>query len=143
MATIAAEHVTDAARERVFDYVADSANVPQWFYGVQRFEPLTELTRGLGSKYAISLNVGTTLTARFECIEFIENELIVVRTFDGPQASSRWTFQPEGTGTRVRGEFDYTLPGGVAGAALSQLIKPVTGVAIRQITANLLKYAGR
>jgi len=143
MATIAAEHVTDAPREMVFDYVADSANVPEWFYGVERFEPLTELTRGLGSKYAISLNVGKTMTARFECIEFIENELIVVRTFDGPQASSRWTFQPEGVGTRIRGEFDYRLPGGMAGAALGTLIKPVLGVAVRQTTANLLKYAGR
>ena len=143
MANIAAEHVTDAPLEKVFDYVADSANVPQWFYGVQSFEPLTELTRGLGSKYAISLNVGTTMTARFECIEFVENELIAVRTFDGPQASSRWTFQPEGAGTRIRGEFDYTLPGGVAGVALGKLVKPVTALAVKQVTANLLKYAGR
>lgn len=143
MANIAAEHVTDAPLEKVFDYVADSSNVPQWFYGVQSFEPLTELTRGLGSRYAISLNVGKTMTARFECIEFVENELITVRTFDGPQASSRWTFQPDGSGTRIRGEFDYMLPGGMAGAALSTLIKPVLGVAVKQTTANLLKYAGR
>ena len=143
MANIAAEHVTDAPLEKVFDYVADSSNVPQWFYGVQSFEPLTELTRGLGSRYAISLNVGKTMTARFECIEFVENELITVRTFDGPQASSRWTFQPDGSGTRIRGEFDYTLPGGMAGAALSTLIKQVLGVAVKQTTANLLKYAGR
>ena len=143
MATIAAEDVTDAPLEQVFAYVADSANVPQWFYGVQRFEPLTELTRGLGSKYAISLNVGKTLAAKFECIEFVENELIAVRTFDGPKASSRWTFEPAGAGTRIRGEFDYTLPGGPAGVALSALIKPVMGIAVKQTTANLLKYAGQ
>jgi hypothetical protein len=31
----------------------------------------------------------------------------------------------------------------MAGAALSTLIKPVLGVAVKQTTANLLKYAGR
>ena len=41
MSTIAAEDVTDAPLEKVFAYVAESANVPQWFYGVQTFEPLT------------------------------------------------------------------------------------------------------
>ena len=143
MGHLAHEAVTDAPLERVFDYMADSSNVPQWFYGVQRFEPLTELTRGLGSKYAISLNVGRTITAKFECTEFIENELIEVHTFDGLRASSRWTFEPADAGTRVRGEFDYTLPGGVAGAGLSTLIKPVVSIAVKQTTANVLKYAGR
>ena len=143
MATIGAEHVTDAPLDEVFAYVADSANVPEWFYGVQHFEPLTELTRGLGSKYAITLNVGRPITARFECTEFVENELIAVETFDGPSASSRWTFHRDGSGTRVRGDFDYTLPGGVAGAALGALVKPFAAIAVRQTTANLLKYAGR
>ena len=143
MSTIAAEDVTDAPLEKVFAYVAESANVPQWFYGVQAFEPLTELTRGLGSKYAISLNVGKTMTAKFECTEFVENELIAVQTFEGPHASSRWTFEPAGSGTRIRGVFDYTLPGGVAGAALGKVIQPVLGIAVKQTTANLLKHAGR
>ena len=143
MARVGSEHVTDAPLENVFAYIADSSNVPQWFYGVQAFEPLTELTRGLGSKYAITMNIGRPVTAKFECTEFVENELIAVQTFDGPRASSRWTFQREGTGTRIRGDFDYTLPGGVAGAALGRLAKPFIAVAIKQTTKNLLTYAGR
>lgn len=143
MGHLAHEAVTDAPLEPVFDYLADSSNVPQWFYGVQSFEPLTDLTRGLGSRYAISLNLGKTVTAKFECTEFMENELIAVRTFDGLHASSRWTFERAGAGTRVRGEFDYALPGGVAGAGLGTLIKPVMSIAVRQTTANVLKYAGR
>ncbi|HUP99941.1 MAG TPA: SRPBCC family protein [Aeromicrobium sp.] len=143
MSKIGSENVTDARLEDVFAYIADSSNVPQWFYGVQHFEPLTEMTRGLGSKYAITLNVGRPVTARFECTEFEENELIAVQTFEGPHASSRWTFHREGTGTRIRGDFDYTLPGGVAGAALGRLLKPFLAVAIKQTMANLLKHAGR
>jgi len=143
MATIAAESVTKAPRGKVFDYLADSRNIQQWFYGVQKVEPLTELIRGLGSTYAITLNVGMPITAQIECIEFVENELIVVRTFGGPKASSRWTFADEGDGTRVHGEFDYTLPGGVAGAAMGRLVKPFAAIAAKQTTANVLKYAGR
>lgn len=143
MATIAAEGLTDAPLERVFDYLANSANVQQWFYGVQKFEPLTDLTRGLGSKYAITVNVGRPITAKFECTEFVDNELIAVETFDGPTASSRWTFAREGAGTRINGAFEYTLPGGVAGAAMGKLVQPFAAIAARQTTANLLKYAGR
>ena len=116
--------------------------MPQWFFGVHRFEPLTELTRGLGSKYAISLNVGKTLTAKFECTEFVENELIAVRRSTG-RRRRRGGPSNRRSGTRIRGEFDYTLPGGPAGVALSALIKPVMGIAVKQTTANLLKYAGR
>lgn len=143
MATIAAESVTNAPRGKVFDYLADSRNIQQWFYGVQKVEPLSELIRGLGSTYAITLNVGMPITAQIECTEFVENELIVVRTFGGPKASSRWTFADDDDGTRVRGEFDYTLPGGVAGAAMGRLVKPFAAVAVKQTTANVLKYAGR
>jgi uncharacterized protein YndB with AHSA1/START domain len=140
---IAAEEVTDAPLDRVFDYLADSRNIKQWFYGVQAADPLTDEIRGLGSTYAITINAGMPITAKIECTEFVENELIVVETFDGPKASSRWTFASEGEGTRVRGEFDFTLPGGVAGAAMGRLVKPFAAIAVRQTTANVLKYAGR
>lgn len=143
MASLANESVTDAPLERVFDYLADSRNIEQWFYGVHKVEPLTDQIRGLGSTYEITLNAGRLITARIACTEFIENELITVRTFDGLEASSRWTFAREGDGTRVRGEFTYTLPGGIAGAALSGLVKPFAAVAIKQTTANVFKYAGR
>ena len=143
MSTISAEGVTDAPLEKVFDYLADSRNIEEWFYGVQKVVPLTDQIRGLGSTFEITINPGIAVTAKIECTEFVENELIVVETFDGPTASSRWTFAPDGAGTRIRGEFDYTLPGGVAGAALGRLVKPFAAVAAKQTTANLLKYAGR
>jgi uncharacterized membrane protein len=143
MASLANESVTDAPLERVFDYLADSRNIQQWFYGVQKVEPLTDQIRGLGSTYEITLNAGRLITARIECTEFIENEVIEVRTFDGPEASSRWTFAPDGDGTRVHGGFTYTLPGGVAGAAMGALVKPFAAIAIKQTTANVFKYAGR
>ena len=143
MGSLVHEGVTDVPLEKVFDYLADSRNIQQWFYGVQNVEPLTDQIRGLGSTYSITLNVGKPISAKIECTEFVENELIVVRTFDGPDASSRWSFVPEGAGTRMRGEFRFTLPGGVAGAALGALVKPFAAVAVKQTAANIVKYAGR
>jgi uncharacterized protein YndB with AHSA1/START domain len=143
MGSLVHEGVTDVPLEKVFDYLADSRNIQQWFYGVQSIEPLTDQIRGLGSTYSITLNVGRPVSAKIECTEFVENELIVVRTFDGPEASSRWSFAPEGSGTRMRGEFTFTLPGGMAGAALGTLVKPFAAVAVRQTAANIVKHAGR
>lgn len=143
MATLENVGVTDAPLTRVFDYLADSRNVEQWFYGVQRVEPLTDQIRGLGSTYAITINAGRPITAKIRCTEFVENELIAVETFDGPVASSLWTFAAEGDGTRIHGAFDYTLPGGLVGAAMGKLVQPFAAIAVKQTTANLLKYAGR
>lgn len=145
MATIAVEDVTDAPLQKVFGYLADSRNIEQWFYGVERIVPLTDQIRGLGSTYEITINAGMVFTAKIECTEFVENELIVVESFggDGPAASTRWAFASEGDGTRIRGEFDYTLPGGLAGAAMATLVKPFAAIAVKQTTANILKYAGR
>jgi len=145
MAAIAAEDVTDAPLEKVFGYLADSRNIEQWFYGVERIVPLTEQIRGLGSTFEITINAGIPLKAKIKCTEFVENELIVVTSLggDGPAASTRWTFASEGDGTRIRGEFDYTVPGGLAGAAMATLVKPFAAIAVKQTTANILRYAGR
>ena len=143
MATLEHLGVTDAPLEKVFDYLADSRNIQQWFYGVQRIEPMTDQIRGLGSTFLITLNVGRPISAKIRCTEFVENALIAVETFDGPTAATRWTFAPEGDGTRIRGTFDYTLPGGIAGAALGKLVQPFAAIGVKQTTANLLKYAGR
>ncbi len=143
MAVLENVGVTDAPLDRVFDYLADSRNIEEWFYGVREIRPLTDQIRGLGSTYLITLNVGRPLSAKIRCTEFVENELIAVETFDGPTASTRWTFTREGDGTRIHGRFDYTLPGGVAGATLGRLVKPFAAIAIKQTTANLLTYAGR
>jgi len=143
MGFLAHEGVTDIPLERVFEYLADSRNIKEWFYGVQSVEPLTDQIRGLGSTYSITLNVGRPVSAKIECTEFIENELILVRTVDGLDASSRWTFGREGAGTRMRGEFTYALPGGVAGAVLGKLVTPFAAIAVKQTAANIVKYAGR
>ena len=50
--------VADAPLDGVFDYLADSRNIKQWFYGVHAVEPLTDQIRGLGSTYEITLNAG-------------------------------------------------------------------------------------
>lgn len=141
--TIKADGWADVPLEKAFEWVADSTNTTEWFYGVTKFAPKTELTRGLGSTYDVVLNIGMPVKAVVECVEFVENDYFLMRSTSGPSHESRWAFTEENGGTHMYGEFSYTLPGGLAGKAMGKLAGPFIKVAVDKTTKNLVEKAGR
>ncbi len=140
MGTISQRSTVDVPRDRVFAYVNDYQNVPKFMFGVTRFAPVTDLTVGLGSTFEVSLNTGPkTLKSTVETVEWVENEFIRLEAIKGFSANTTWRFADAGDGTEVAVEFEYTLPGGIAGRALGAVVEPFLGQAIRQTEANLSK----
>lgn len=122
-----------------FDYVADSSNTPKWFYGIKKFQPLTEQTRGLGATFETEVHMGATLKSTVECIEYVENEIFTIESTKGIQNKSRWTFSPAGDGgTEISCEFSYHLGSGIAGAALSRLVEPFVAITVKHTTNSLV-----
>ncbi len=140
MARIDRQTTTTAPRERAFGHVNDYQTVPNWMFGVTKFEPLTEQTSGIGSEFAATMKIGPkALHSTLRTAEWIENELIRLESIDGISAGTTWRFSdlPEG-GTGVDVEFVYELPGGLAGRALAAIIEPVVGQAIRSTETALI-----
>lgn len=128
------------ARERVFAYVNDYRTVPDWMFGVNKFNPLTEQTSGAGSTFDATMKLGPkSLHTTLKCTEWVENEQITLDAIDGFDVSMSWAFADAGADTLVTVEFDYTLPGGLAGRALGAVIEPAISGIIKHTEAELIR----
>jgi uncharacterized membrane protein len=127
-----------ASRHRAFTYVNDYEHVPDWMFGVKKFEPVSEVTYGLGSRFNVVMSVGPkALSATVEVTEFVEDEVVRLETIKGLTATTEWRFEDTGKGTAVSVEVTYQLPGGIAGRALGAVIEPAVGQVIRHTDSAL------
>ncbi|MBM7366435.1 SRPBCC family protein [Gordonia hydrophobica] len=127
MGEVRHEAVIKAAREKVFAYVDDYRNVPDYMFGVGRFTPTTEIDHGLDSVFETAIKVGPKeLTSTVRCTDWVEGELIKLESIKGFGADTQWSFADgEEPGTTVLSVvFGYTLPGGLTGKVLGGLIGP-------------------
>lgn len=130
---------TDTPRDDVFAYVDDYRNVPQWMFGVTRFEPVTDQTSGLGATYDATMKIGPkNLKSTLRVTEWEAGRVVVLTSIAGFDVQTGWRFADADDGTTtVDVNFDYQLPGGLAGRALGALIEPVVGGAVRQTETAL------
>ena len=117
-----------------FAYVDDHRTVPDWMFGITRFEPVGPQVSGLGAVYDATMRVGPkNLDSRVEVVEWEFGRSLVLESVAGIRSASSWRFVEIGDGSsRLDVDFAYKLPGGLAGMALGKLIEPIVGTAIRQ-----------
>ena len=123
------------SRERAFAYVNDYTTVPDWMFGVTRFDPITEHTAGLGATYDAIMRIGPkNFESTLKVTEYAENELVHLESIKGFGVTTRWEFAdaPEEGMIDVAVMFEYRLPGGLAGKALAKIIEPAVGQAVKQ-----------
>ncbi|MCD5421074.1 MULTISPECIES: SRPBCC family protein [Rhodococcus] len=136
--------VADIPIDLAFSYVDDYRNVPDWMFGVARFQPVGEQVSGLGAVYDSTMRIGPKdLDSRVEVVEWERNRVIVLDSIAGFRAASSWTFTDLGDATRLDVDFGYRLPGGIAGRTLGMLIEPIVGTAIRQTEHALRTRLGQ
>jgi len=137
---IQVESTFQAPLEVAFAYTADYRNVPEWLYGISKFEPVGDKDYGLGAVFDGSMNLGATLHSRIEVNGFEENKLIAFDSIKGFKNSSRWTFSAiDDQHAKVIADVSYELPGGIAGKALGKVIEPFVKIAVKHSSAALQK----
>lgn len=128
--------------EKVFAYVADYRNTPDWLYGISKFVPTTELDYGLGSVFEGSMNLGVTLHSTVEVTKFEEGRMFEFESIKGFKNASHWTFEASSpTTTLIKADVQYELPGGLAGKALGKAIEPFVKIAVKHSSEHLAKLA--
>ncbi|QTI68411.1 SRPBCC family protein [Gordonia sp. L191] len=139
MSVVRHSSTIEVARDRVFAYINDYENVPEYMFGIHKFTPRTDQTSGKGSVFDVAIKAGPkTLKSTIETIEWVENELIVLKAIEGFQANTTWRFADLADGgTTVDAEFEYILPGGLAGKALGAIMDPFAAQAIKHTDAKL------
>ncbi|MDH6280101.1 SRPBCC family protein [Prescottella agglutinans] len=124
-----------------FAHIDDYRNVPDWMFGITRFDPIGNLDQGLGAQYDAAMQIGLkTMKSTVEITEWEQDRIITLSSVAGFGNRSSWMFAPVGDDrTELSVDFGYELPGGLAGRALGKLIEPFVVTAIRQTEANLRK----
>ena len=122
-----------------FAHIDDYRNVPDWMFGISRFDPIGTLDQGLGATYDATMQLGPkALKSTVEITEWEQDRLITLSSIAGFGNRSSWMFTPVGDDrTELSVDFGYELPGGFAGKALGKLIEPFVVTAIKQTEANL------
>lgn len=124
-ADIVRTETVDAPLEAAFAYVADYRKIPDWMFGVQRFEPIGDQDYGQGSVFDVTLSLGVKIHTTIKAVEWEENRLIGMDSIKGFKAVSRWYFDADGPNrTTVTAKVSYELPFGPAGKAMGKIMEP-------------------
>jgi len=130
----------DAPIDKVFAYITDYRNVPEWLYGISKFVPITELDRGVGATFDGTIHLGATLHSTIATTAFEEGKLFEMDSVKGFKNTSRWTFESLGENeTRIIADVSYSVPGGIAGKALGKVIEPFVKIAVKHSSEHLAK----
>ncbi|MFT3715714.1 MAG: SRPBCC family protein [Gordonia sp. (in: high G+C Gram-positive bacteria)] len=134
--------VVKAPRDRVFAYVNDYRNVPDYMFGVSTFRPQTDQTEGVGAVFDTAIKIGPKeLTSSTKCVEWVKDEKIRLESVKGLSSATEWRFSDgdEPGTTKLDAEFDYSLPGGLAGKILGGLMGPFIDQAVKHTDSVVRK----
>ena len=121
MAKVARSITINAPVEKVFSYIADPSNDPQWQAGAIEVRNITG--QGVGQRYGWTYKVmGIPLKGETEVTEYIPNQRYVHKSTGGVVSTFAFNFRAEGGGTRVDFEVEYTIPVPVLGKFAERLV---------------------
>jgi uncharacterized membrane protein len=107
--------------EKVFAYVSDPTNDPEWMGSLSEVTDVTG--SGVGQHYHWKYNmVGIPLRGETTITEHIPNERLATESKAGVENTFTFTFAPHEGGTKLDVEVDYTIPIPVLGKLAEQLV---------------------
>jgi len=107
--------------EKVFDYISEPTNLPKIWPSLVEVKDVQRLPDGTKFRWVYKM-VGIHLEGITEGVESIANQRIVSKTKGGVESTQTWMFQPEGDGTKVTFEVEYTVPIPVLGKLAEAII---------------------
>ncbi len=115
MAKITREILINAPVEKVFEYHSNPMNQPEYWPSMLEVKDIEELPEGRRKYNWVYKMAGIRLEGTTETTEFVENERIVTKSTGGVESTFVYEYKPEGEGTRLAMEVEYTVPVPVLG----------------------------
>lgn len=107
MARIEKSITIQALPERVFAYVEEPGNIPEYWPSLSEVKDVERLPNG-GYKYRWTYKLaGVPFEGSTETTEFIANHRTVSESTGGVSSTVVWTYEAENGGTRVTFEAEY------------------------------------
>jgi carbon monoxide dehydrogenase subunit G len=121
MATIERSVFVKAPPERVFAFLADHANDPQWLPGMVDSRNFTGEGTGYRWEWTYKM-AGISLDGTGQILEHDPPRRHVVQTQGGVVTTWDWTLEPEADGTRLLLRLEYTVPVAALGKLAEKLL---------------------
>jgi len=115
--------------EDVFKVVCDLPSLPDWFVGIEKWEPIGPAHASVGDRYRVLMKVGSIAAGGQVVItEVIEPRSIAWRSELGTKHTARFILDPEDGGSRASIELAFELSGAVS----SRLTELISGAMVRR-----------
>jgi len=103
--------IIKAPVEKVFQYASDYQKWPEFYEGISNFNPITEITRGNGTKYVYKAKIFVmNPTVGTEITQFKENEGWIGKSFKGFGHKTQWVFKKSNGNTEFTHSLSYKVP---------------------------------
>src|SRR5690242_14564929 len=123
MITIKKAAFIKAPVEKVWAYLIDPRNVPEYFPSVQAVSDIKPLPNGgYSNRWSYRL-AGIRFSGTGETVECVENQRIVDKIQGGLDSTQIWTFAGSDGGTRATFEVQYAIPIPLVGWLLERLMR--------------------
>lgn len=110
MATVKKSITINAPVEKVFEYINVPTNLPEIWPSMVDAKDVQRLPNG-GNKFRwVYKMAGMRFEGISEDIEVVLNQQVVSKTEGGLESTVTWMVQPEGGGTKVTFQGEYTVP---------------------------------
>ena len=141
MAVIERSFLVEAPRERVFAFLEDHSNDPQWLPGMVDSRNFTGQSTSYRWEWTFKM-AGISFDGSGVILEHDPPRRHVVETQGGVTSTWAWTLEPEGDGTRVSLRMEYKVPVAVLGKLAERLLLSQNEKAADEGAVNLQRILG-
>lgn len=123
MAVVEKSIFIEMSPEELYDFgVNHPERIPEWFEGVETIE-VDSTYPAVGGKVEVTYKAaGITFKTTGTAIEAVRGKKYATQYTGMATGVQTWTYQPEGSGTRLTLHFDYEIVGGGVGKMLDKLL---------------------
>ena len=121
MAKIQRSIIINAPPEKVFAYLQDPMNVPEWLPGMIEVRNITGSDVGQCYEWTYKM-LGIHFNGESEVTEVIQNERFVLKSKAGIESIWVYTYEPHEGGTKLSLDLDYKVPVPVLGKLAEKLV---------------------
>jgi uncharacterized membrane protein len=133
MVDIHHEGSCEAPLGAAFAYLDDYRNATKWMFGLADFKPAGAKDHGLGAEFAGTFQVKPVkLHSTIKVTQWEQDKVIAFESIKGFRNWSTWQFFADGPAhTKIKVQFSYELPGGLAGRAMGKALEPIVAISVR------------
>ena len=137
MAKVEKTVTINAPVEKIFNYVSDPTNLPEFWPSLVEISDVKTLSNGGHSNRWVYKMAGIRLQGTSEDVEYVKNQRLVSKTKGGTESTQTWSLHPVTGGTRVTFTVEYTVPIPVLGKVVEAVALRWTDREADTATANI------